>query len=248
MTKTVAAVQSNYIPWKGYFELIGLVDEFVFYDDVQYSKGSWRNRNRIMTSAGPIWLTIPVVTKGKLHQKVRDVKVADRRWARHHWRSIEVHYAKARYFREYRAFFEDLYLGAETQRLSYLSEVNRRFVTAICELIGIHTELTWVMDLELSEADRVGRLVEMCTATSATRYVTGPSALDYIAAEPFEQKGITLEIMDYAGYPAYEQLHAPFVHEVSVLDLILNTGPAAPLHMRARGLKPFSADQTVTRG
>jgi hypothetical protein len=195
-----------------------------------------------MTSSGPIWLTIPVKTEGRLHQKVRDVEVADSRWARRHWRSIEVHYAKAKYFKEYRPFIEDLYLGDETQRLDSLSEINHRFLTAMCQLLGIRTDLTWVMDLELRETDRVDRLVEMCRATSATNYLTGPAALGYIDTAPFERVGVTVQVMDYSGYPTYDQVYAPFVHEVSVLDLIFNVGPDARHWMKADGMDVVSPD------
>src|SRR5216683_727265 len=107
MSKTIAAVQSNYIPWRGYFDLISQVDEFILFDDAQYTRRDWRNRNKIKTPKGLIWLTIPVETKGKYSQKIKDTVVTDSKWARDHWRSIVHNYSKAPYFPEYRELFEE---------------------------------------------------------------------------------------------------------------------------------------------
>src|SRR4026207_404505 len=109
MSKTIAVVQSNYIPWRGYFDLINSVDEFILYDDVQYTIRDWRNRNIIKTSRGSLWLTIPVRVKGKYYQKIKDTKIGDPEWNQRHWTSITHNYAKARYFRQYRETFEELY-------------------------------------------------------------------------------------------------------------------------------------------
>src|SRR5262245_25332489 len=118
LPKAVAIVQSNYIPWKGYFDLINLVDEFILYDDVQYTRRDWRNRNKIKTANGPQWLTIPVEVKGKYSQKIKDTMITDPDWAHKHWRSIAHSYSKARCFRQYSEFFEDLYFGSTELSLS----------------------------------------------------------------------------------------------------------------------------------
>src|SRR5438132_8118623 len=114
MTKRLAIIQSNYIPWKGYFDFINLVDEFVLFDDVQYTVRDWRNRNRIKTRDGLRWLTIPVQVKGKRFQKIRDTQVTEPSWRHDHWRAFQHSYARAEYFREFRSFFEDLFLGSTT--------------------------------------------------------------------------------------------------------------------------------------
>src|SRR3954469_4495918 len=106
----IAILQSSYIPWKGYFDLIRAVDEFVLYDDVQYTRRDWRNRNRIKSPNGPLWLTIPVEVKGRFLQAIKDTKISDRRWSERHWRSIQAGYARAPYYAAYRPFLEDLYL------------------------------------------------------------------------------------------------------------------------------------------
>lgn len=105
MGKKVAILQSNYIPWKGYFDIINMVDEFILYDDMQYTRRDWRNRNKIMTPTGLIWLTIPVENKGKFYQKINETKVLDHEWVDKHWRSIQYNYAKTEYFRNMKNAF-----------------------------------------------------------------------------------------------------------------------------------------------
>ena len=229
MGKRVAIVQSNYIPWKGYFDLINSVDEFILYDDMQYTRRDWRNRNRIKTPNGPIWLTIPVEVKGKYMQKIRDTVVSDPDWSRRHWETILHNYGRAACFREYRPAFEALYLRCQERQLS---AINHRFITAICGILGIQTRISWSMDYRLAEG-KTERLVDLCRQAGATEYLSGPAARDYIDPEPFHAAGITLRYMDYGGYPEYGQLNPPFVHEVSVIDLILNVGREAPKYMKS---------------
>ncbi len=222
--KRVAIVQSNYLPWKGYFDLIHSVDEFVLYDDVKYTKGDWRNRNRVKTAHGPKWLTIPTRTKGEHGQLIREVKICDDRWAQRHWKTIVQSYSKAPWFEKYRGILEDLYIGCEEE---YLSRINRRFLGALTELLGITTPLTCSSDYGPATGSPTGRLVALCRAAGADRYLSDPSARNYIEEDLFEEAGIRLEYFDYRGYPEYEQLHPPFRHDVSVVDLLLMCGPEA---------------------
>ena len=138
MDKKVAIVQSNYIPWKGYFDLIHEVDEFILFDDVQYTRRDWRNRNRIKTPHGLLWLTIPVWVKGRYHQKIRETVISDSEWSRKHWKTIVQNYARAPYFSRYSDVFEDLYC---TNSEKYLSRINYRFIKELCDLLGIATKL-----------------------------------------------------------------------------------------------------------
>src|SRR6266542_1166967 len=142
MTKKVAILQSSYIPWKGYFDLINLVDEFILFDDMQYTRRDWRNRNIIKTPKGPIWLTIPVEVKGKYYQKIKDTIISDPNWGKTHWATVVHNYSKARYFAMYREVFENLYLNSEEK---FLSRVNYLFLSAICEILGIKTKISWSM-------------------------------------------------------------------------------------------------------
>jgi len=224
--KRIAAVQSNYIPWKGYFDLIGSVDEFVLYDDVQYSKGSWRNRNRIKTPNGVIWLTIPVsVSLGDL---IKDVKIADPRWAQDHWNRLAISYSGAPCFEEMAEAIRRLY---DNPPSLFLTDVNRAFIERICLALGIGTKLSHSVDYQLA-GDRNQRLVDLCLKAGATEYVSGPAAECYLDNALFRENGIAVTFFQYEGYLAYSQVFPPFTHEVSVLDLLFHLGKRAGDFMR----------------
>jgi hypothetical protein len=254
VSKRVAIVQSNYVPWKGYFDLIATVDEFVLYDDAQYTKRDWRNRNVIKTKNGLHWLTIPVAVKGRFEQRICDAVVSDRGWNEAHWRTIRAAYARAPYFRYYEPALAELFAGAASERLS---EINHRFLTGLCRLLAIDTRLTWSMDYAPQRASAcvnpqsidsghelpidagcqkrlhaTQRLVDICVAAKATHYLSGPAARAYIEPALFAEAGITLEYFDYSGYREYPQLYPPFEHGVSVIDLLVHAGADAPAYMR----------------
>ena len=229
MGKRTAVVQSNYIPWKGYFDLINRVDEFVLFDDVQYTRRDWRNRNVIKTPSGLKWLTIPVEVKGKYTQLIRETRIADPGWGKQHWTSLVHNYSRAKYFKQYRELFEPLYL--ESTQVS-LSLSNRAFIEAICSVLGIKTRLTWSWEHPLPEGKNE-RLVAICKSVNAGTYVSGPSAKGYLDEKLLVSEGIKVEWMSYDGYPEYRQLHGGFEHGVTALDLIFNEGPEAPLYMRS---------------
>ena len=229
MSKRIAIIQSCYIPWKGYFDLINAVDEFVLFDDVQFTRRDWRNRNRIKTPAGTAWLTVPVAVKGRYLQTIRETRVSDPQWAGRHWRSIQASYARAPYYAMFKDVIEDLYRGCTTE---WLSEVNFRFIARFCEMLGIRTRLSWSMDYTLGEG-RTERLVTLCRQAGATEYLSGPAARAYIEPQCFADAGIALSYMDYEGYPEYEQLYPPFDHHVSLIDLFVHTGPDAAAYLRS---------------
>jgi hypothetical protein len=231
LAKKVAIVQSNYIPWKGYFDLINAVDEFILFDDAQYTRRDWRNRNLIKTREGPLWLTIPVRTTGEYLTPIRSIVASDSQWRTTHWRSLTASYARAPHFRSYSETLERLYLGSEQDRLS---EINHAFLAGICEILGVKTRLTWSMDYEIA-AGKTERIVGLCRQAGAHTYVSGPSARSYLEAEQFQAAGIELVFFDYGGYPEYPQLFPPFRHEVSILDLLFNEGPAATSRMLTFG-------------
>jgi len=228
MSKRVAIVQSNYIPWKGYFDLINSVDEFILFDDMQYTRRDWRNRNKIKTSAGAIWLTIPVQVKGKYFQAIKETSVSEPGWNEVHLKTLCAQYARASHFQTYRPWLEDTYHAATS---GLLSEINRHFLSRICDLLGIKTRMTTSMEYRIVEG-KTERLVDLCRQADATHYVSGPAARDYIDPLLFEAAGINLSFYDYGEYPIYDQVHPPFDHFVSVLDLILNHGPDATRYMR----------------
>ncbi|MGF1533740.1 MAG: WbqC family protein [Bernardetiaceae bacterium] len=220
MTKKIIITQSNYIPWKGYFDAIQYVDEVILYDDMQYTKRDWRNRNQIKTPQGLLWLSIPVAVKGKYFQAIQDTQVSDLGWASKHWKTIQANYAKAKFFKDYQDIFEDLYLDC---RESYLSQVNLRFILGINKMLGITTPIRFSSDFVLVEG-KTERLVDLCKRVDATDYYTGSAAQNYMDESLFTQENIRVHYWDYAGYPEYEQLYPPFAHNVSIIDLILNQG------------------------
>lgn len=227
--KTLAIVQSCYIPWKGYFDLINLADEFILYDDRQYTRRDWRNRNRIKTPSGSTWLTIPVQVKGKYHQRIDETEISDPAWREQHWRTLVHNYAAARHFAEYAERIRALYLERDE---TLLSLVNRHFLEAVCDILGIRTRISWSTEYD-AEGSKTERLVSLCRSAGATRYLSGPSARGYLDEGAFAQHGIAVTYMDYSGYPEYEQLHPPFDHAVTVLDLIFNVGADAPRYMKS---------------
>ncbi len=228
-SKRVAISQSNYIPWKGYFDLINSVDEFILYDDMQFTRRDWRNRNKIKAKDGAQWLTIPVEVKGKYFQKISETHISDPGWGARHLQTIRANYARTPYFRDYAELFSDLYLNCSSLRLS---EVNFTFLTAICDLLGIQTRLTWSHDYQLVQG-KTERLVDLCRQVGAQHYVSGPSARAYIDDALFQQHGISVSYIDYAGYPEYSQRFPPFDHAVSIIDLLFNTGSDARRYMKS---------------
>ncbi len=228
--KILGIIQSNYIPWKGYFDIINRSDIFIIFDEAQYSKNTWRNRNKIKTPKGLQWLTIPVECKGKCDQKIRDVVISDPKWNVKHWKSVTANYARAKYFMDYKDRFEELYLGCGEK---YLSLINYRFMTAICEMLGITTKMTWDSEYDL-KGGKTEKLAYLCRQTKTQVYLTGPTAKGYLDEELFEREGLRIEYMDYSGYPEYNQLCPPFEHQVSVIDLILNEGPNAADYMNTK--------------
>lgn len=224
MSKTVAILQSNYIPWKGYFDIIGMSDAFIIYDSVQYTKNDWRNRNKIKTPNGVDWITIPVRINS-LSQKINESQIQLQGWNKKHWRTLEGNYAKARCFKEVKPIFEELYLK-DLEGETYLSKINFKLIQTICNFLQFKTQLIIDTDLDLGEG-KTEKLVDLCKQLDATEYLSGPAAKDYLKVDKFLEENINVKWMDYSGYPEYNQLHPPFEHGVSILDLIFNEGSNA---------------------
>jgi hypothetical protein len=232
--KRIAIAQSNYVPWKGYFDLINMVDEFVLLDNVQYTRRDWRNRNRIKSAGGTRWITIPVETKGRYLQRIDQTRISDPGWRRSHWDLLRQTYAGTPHFSRYRPELERLYLHELTDPL--LTNVNRRLLEYGCSALGIVTPLSAASDYEPGEGTS-DRLLDICLKAGATTYLSGPAARGYLEEERFREAGVGVEWMSYEGYPPYEQIHPPFVHGVSVLDLLFHLGPEAPSYMLSFGAR-----------
>ena len=226
--KKVAILQSNYIPWKGYFDLIAAVDEFILYDDVQYTRRDWRNRNQIKTPQGLQWLTVPVLVKGKYHQKIRDTKIDGLDWGLLHWKTLAQNYRRAPHFEEIAALLEPLYLK---ESYTHLSQLNRRFIRIVCDYLRIKTVIRNSWDYILLDG-KTKRLADLCVQANGTEYISGPAARGYIEEHIFTERDIKLTWFDYSGYQEYSQLWGEFINEVSILDLLFNCGKEAPRYMR----------------
>lgn len=218
-------LQPSYIPWRGYFHQIRKADVFVFYDDVQYDRGGWRNRNRVKTANGPTWLTIPVMKKGSLAAGTPTNAIRidwNRIWTRAHWATIRESYARAPFFEEYSGLLETIY----SRRPDLLADFTIQTTVEIAELLGIG-DTTFLRSSNLNVVGaKTDRLISILRQVGANHYISGPSARHYLEEWKLAEAGVTLEYMEYR-YPAYNQLHPPFDPQVSVIDLLLMAGPDA---------------------
>lgn len=226
----VVILQPSYIPWRGVFDQIQRADLFVFYDDVQYDKRGWRNRNQIKTSAGKQWLTIPVYSRGAQTQNIpiNQIRIVwENLWNETHLKAIQQAYSKAPHFDRYRPLLESFY----QRRDEFLADFTIEFSIALARELGnTHTRFLRSSEIAGITGQKTDRLIQILQAVGATHYISGPSARDYIENEKFEQAGITLEYMQY-DYPEYPQLYPPFDPQVSVLDLLFMTGSEAPSYI-----------------
>ncbi|MHC1771034.1 MAG: WbqC family protein [Flexilinea sp.] len=222
----LAVLQSNYIPWKGYFDIIHDVDLFLFYDEVQYTKNDWRNRNRIYTQTGVEWLTIPV--SAGLDSSIDQAKIVKDRWQMKHYQSLLTSYSKAPFFKLYREFLEFVYLESIWDELYLL---NRFLIEKVStEFLKITTKFGDSRSYQ-SAGSGHEKLLSLVKSTGAESYLSGPAAMHYLKTEDYEKAGIKLRWKDYSGYPEYPQLFRPFEQKVSIFDLLFNTGPDAPYYI-----------------
>lgn len=221
--RSAAIIQSNYIPWKGYFDIIRQVDVFVIYDVAIYTARSWRNRNLIKTPKGLQWLVIPVHHDYQHPLRICDTRAVDGHWRKKHWKNLHQHYSASPHFKECCEWLEPLYLGDDEDNLS---NINVTFLEAVNRYLGISTPLERLSDYTLT-GDREADLITVCQRYGAKRYLSGPAAKQFLRPEAFTAQGIELCWMHYEGYPEYPQSHPPFVHEVSILDLLFSTGDKA---------------------
>jgi len=227
----ICIIQSCYIPWKGFFDLIGRCDEYVVFDSAQYVRRHWHNRNLIKTANGIQWLTIPVTAKGRFEQSIDQVEI-EKPWADKHWHAIELAYRRAAFFEQFAPVVKSWYERADGQ--SRLTDVNAIFLHGIAGLLGLTTRI--VSDaLYPSQGAKTERLLGIARAAGAGRYLSGPSARVYFDEPMFAAAGIATEWMNYDGYPEYKQLHGGFEHAVTTLDLLFNTGSDAPRYLNRAG-------------
>lgn len=216
----IAISQSNFIPWRGYFDLINSVDDFVVYDEMQYTRRDWRNRNKIKTKDGLKWLSVPVTVKDKFHQKINETLINDPKWGTKAWEVIRHSYAKAPFFSEYSNRFEEIF---KDNSILNLSELNVKLMRLVCEILNINTRIHYSKDFTLHE-ERNHRLLNICKELGASVYLSGPAAKDYLDTKIFDDSNISVEWFDFNGYVDYEQQFGNYEYYVSILDLIFNVG------------------------
>lgn len=215
-------LQPSYVPWRGFFHQIQQADFFVFYDDVQYDKNGWRNRNRIKSTQESMWLTIPIRNLG-LATPINQVPIDwKQNWANKHFNSIRQNYARAPFFKKYEPLLQSFY----ERRDDLLADFTIGTTIALAQALGI-TKTQFIRSSTIpTMGSKTDRVMSVLTYLGATHYISGPSARNYIENDKFRAAGITLEYIEY-NYPEYPQLHPPFDPQVSVLDLLFSVGPDA---------------------
>lgn len=239
---TVVILQSNYLPWRGYFDLLRRADHFVIYDTVQYTTNDWRNRNRIVGPKGAQWLTLPIRTKGRFGQSINEAEISDPDWARRHVSAIDNALAQAPYYKPWlRERLHDWFhnISGETR----LSKVNKALIGAIAGELGLRTRLHDAADLP-QLGDRTGRLVSICAHLGATHYLSGPSAQNYLDEEQFAAHNIAVDWMRYTDYSHYKQVDGGYRSDVSTIDALAHLPidmiftPPAPSTATIQKVKP----------
>ncbi|MFC2064032.1 WbqC family protein [Chloroflexota bacterium] len=219
-------MQPNYIPWRGYFHQILLADVFVFYDDVQYDKHGWRNRNRVKTPNGTQWLTIPVKSVGVLENNtpIKEVEIDwTKDWSRKHWATINQAYGKAPYFKQYREGLKHFF----QKKYDHLADLTIDLTIHLSNLVrNQQPQFLRSSDMEGIQGIKTERLLQILQRLEADHYISGPSAGDYLDESILTDNGITLEYMQY-DYREYPQMYPPFDGQVSILDLLFMTGDEA---------------------
>ncbi len=221
----VVILQPSYIPWRGYFDQVARADLFIFYDDVQYDKHGWRNRNQIKTAQGKQWITIPVHSTGVTQGiPIKDVKIDwSKPWAKNHWKTLSISYSRAPWFKQYAPLVESFYQRQDI----FLADFTIDLTIALARELGIaHTRFMRSSSLEGIDGQKTARLIQILTRVGASHYLSGPSARDYIEQDQFDAAGISLEYVRY-DYPEYPQLYPPYDPQVSALDLLFMTGSQA---------------------
>ena len=221
----VVILQPSYIPWRGYFDQILQADLFIFYDDVQYDKHGWRNRNQIKTAQGEQWLTIPVHSKGVTEGiPIKDIRIDwSKLWSKKHLKSLKFAYAKSPYLEKYFPWLESIY----DRRDEYLADFTIETTIELARILGIDkTKFMRSSSLEGINGAKTDRLIQILEAVGTTHYISGPSAKDYIENEKFAEAKIRLEFMKY-DYPPYKQLHPPYNPYITILDLLFMEGEQA---------------------
>jgi hypothetical protein len=226
--RVLGMIQSNYIPWRGYFDFIKSSDVFVIYDDVQYTAKDWRNRNIVKTATGPTWVTVPVAHSLSSPKTILESCILyDRDWARKHVGTVTSAYARAPFFKRYaQGYFDLLHSKFET-----ISQLNVALIRWAMDILEIKTPILFSTDFNPTGV-RTDRILDIVAKIGAKQYLVGPSAQSYIEVDKFKAAGIDLEFKTYS-YPEYPQLHGKFDPRISIIDLIFNCGPTSANYIKS---------------
>lgn len=217
----LTAHQPSYLPWLGLFSKINLSDRFVYLDTVQYSKWDWSSRNKIRTSEGWIWLTVPVLSGGKHGQKFTEVKIDNsQKWNKKHLKAIKMSYSRAPYFDLYYNFFKEVF----EQEWIYLSKLNEFVLLNLIKIFGINTKFVKASESLKLEGEKSELVLDMCIKMNADEFIFGGEGKNYAEVEDFESSGIKPIFQEYE-HPVYSQIHGEFIPNMSVIDLLFNCGP-----------------------
>jgi len=216
----IGILQPGYLPWLGFFEQMYISDVFVIYDDVQYDKEGWRNRNRIKTAHGIQWLTVPVIVKFDAHPLITEVMIDNKmNWGKKHFSSIQQNYSKAPFYRKYISMFEDAY----SKKWQYLIDIDMHFILKLSASLGIDcSKIIRYSTLNVG-GSKIERLINICKLFKADTFYEGAAGKNYIDEDYFESHGIMVEYQDYK-HPTYNQLYGDFVPYLSIIDLLFNHG------------------------
>ncbi len=226
----LSAHQPQYLPWPGFFHKLAQSDTFVFLDSVQYKKREFQNRNKILSAKGPLWLTVPVITKGKYYQLIKDVEIDNSvNWKKDHFGSLRANYSRAPYFKEHEAFFSSVY----SKEWLKLAELNVYIIMYILNYLELPVKVLFESALA-PEGLKTARLIELCKKTHASVYLSGQGAKDYLEEAGFKEAGLVLEYQQFE-HPVYEQVFPGFVPRLSILDLLFNKGKESIKLIKGRG-------------
>lgn len=215
----IGILQPGYLPWLGFFEQVYKSDVFIIYDDVQYDKHGWRNRNRIKSANGIQWLTVPVLTTGKNKPLIKDVMIDNHlNWQKKHITSIRNNYGKAEYFKDYIEIFDKVY----SKKWDFLIDLDIELIDRLCKALGLNRQIRFSSELGIC-GDRIQRLIGICKLFNADVFYEGESGKNYIDEENFKNEGITIEYQTY-HHPTYKQLYGDFIPYMSIIDLLFNEG------------------------
>jgi hypothetical protein len=225
--KTIVILQPGYLPWLGFFDQLYNADVFVYYDDVPYDKQGWRNRNRIKSTSGIQWLTVPVLTTGRFGQLNNEVEIDQRKdWTRKHIITVKQSYSKSPFIKEYLPELED----ALQQNWQYLIDLNKYLVEMVCRWLNIKTEIVNSSALNI-HGQRSERLLKICQHFNATHYLSGDAAKNYLDEELFNKNKVNILWQNFQ-HPVYKQCHESFEPYLSIIDLVFNEGKRSKLVLK----------------